>query len=100
MAHQQLTLGKFFSGVPQKKKSDDASKKVYELKRKRQFLESWKKDFEGIENSEDGMICKFCKEFPDIAGPSSFVSGNTTYRIHSIRSHLHTFILSKTQSIH
>jgi hypothetical protein len=28
----QLTLGKFFSGVPQKSKSDGESKKIYELK--------------------------------------------------------------------
>jgi hypothetical protein len=27
----QVTLGKFFSGVPQKRKSDGESKKIYEL---------------------------------------------------------------------
>jgi hypothetical protein len=31
----QVTLGKFFSGVPQKRKSDGDSKKIYEHKRKR-----------------------------------------------------------------
>ena len=36
-----LTLGKFFSGVPQKRKSDGDSKKIYEHKRKRGFIDSW-----------------------------------------------------------
>jgi hypothetical protein len=34
----QLTLGKFFSGVSQKRKSDGESKKIYELKRGREDL--------------------------------------------------------------
>ena len=34
----QLTLGKFFSGVSQKRKSDGESKKIYELKRGRKDL--------------------------------------------------------------
>jgi hypothetical protein len=34
----QVTLGKFFSGVPQKRKLDGESKKIYELKRKRGFI--------------------------------------------------------------
>jgi hypothetical protein len=34
----QETLGKFFSGVPQKRKSDGDSKKIYEHKRKRGFI--------------------------------------------------------------
>jgi hypothetical protein len=36
----QATLGKFFSDVPQKRKSDGKSKKIYELKRKRGFIDS------------------------------------------------------------
>jgi hypothetical protein len=37
----QETLGKFFSGVPQKRKSDGDSKKIYEHKRKRGFIDSY-----------------------------------------------------------
>ena len=83
----QVTLGKFFSGVPQKRKSDGESKKIYELKRKRGFIDSWSKDFDGLQDSSDGMICTYCKKFPNIAGPSSFISGNKSYRIDGIRSH-------------
>jgi hypothetical protein len=52
----QVTLGKFFSGVPQKRKSDGDSKKIYEHKRKRGFIDSWSKDFDGLQDSSDGMI--------------------------------------------
>ena len=42
----QLSLGKFFKGVPEKSaKPQNESKKEYENKGKRGFLESWKKDF-------------------------------------------------------
>jgi hypothetical protein len=34
------------------------------------------------------MIRTYCKKFPNIAGPSSFISGNKSYRIDGIRSHL------------
>jgi hypothetical protein len=37
----QVTLGKFFSGVPQIRESDGDSKKIYEHKRKRGFIDSW-----------------------------------------------------------
>jgi hypothetical protein len=53
----QVTLGKFFSGVPQKRKSDGDSKKIYEHKRKRGFIDSWSKNFDGLQDSSDGMIC-------------------------------------------
>jgi hypothetical protein len=39
----QVTLGKFFSGVPQKRKLDGDSKKIYEHKRKIGFIDSWSK---------------------------------------------------------
>jgi hypothetical protein len=39
------------------------------------------------QDSSDGMICTYCKEFPNIAGPSSFISGNKSYRIDGNRSH-------------
>ena len=39
------------------------------------------------QDSSDGMICTYCKEFPNIAGPSSFISGNKSYRIDGIHSH-------------
>jgi hypothetical protein len=83
----QVTLQKFFSGVPQKRKLDGESKKIYELKRKRGFIDSWSKNFDGLQGSSDGMICTYCKKFPNIAGPSSFISGNKSYRIDGIRSH-------------
>ncbi|CAC5381700.1 unnamed protein product [Mytilus coruscus] len=49
---QQSTLASFFSGIPQKRKSDSQSesKAKYEQERKpRVFIESWKKEFDGIE---------------------------------------------------
>jgi hypothetical protein len=63
------------------------SKKIYEHKRKRRFIDSWSKHFDGLQGSSDGMICTYCKKFPNIAGPSSFISGNKSYRIDGIRSH-------------
>jgi hypothetical protein len=36
----QVTFGTFFSGVPQKRKLDGDSKKIYEHKRKRGFIDS------------------------------------------------------------
>ena len=83
----QVTLGKFFSGVPQIRESDGDSKKIYEHKRKRGFIDSWSKNFDGLQDSSDGMICTYCKKFPNIAGPSSFISGNKSYRIDGIHSH-------------
>jgi Ca2+-dependent lipid-binding protein len=43
--------------------------------------------YDGLQDSSDGMICTYCKKFPNIAGPSSFISGNKSYRIDGIRSH-------------
>jgi hypothetical protein len=83
----QVTLQKFFSGVPQKRKLDGESKKIYELKRKRGFIDSWSKYFDGLQDSSNGMICTYYKKFPNIAGPSSLISGNKSYRIDGIRSH-------------
>ena len=80
----QVTLGKFFTGVPQIRQSDGDSKKIYEHKRKRGFIDSWSKNFDGLQDSSDGMICTYCKKFPNIAGPSSFISGNKSY--------VHTFL--------
>jgi hypothetical protein len=55
-----------FSGVPQKRKSDGDSKKIYEHKRKRGFIDSWSKNFDGLHDSSDGMICTYYKKFPNI----------------------------------
>jgi hypothetical protein len=77
-------LREIFSGVPQIRESD--SKKIYEHKRKRGFIDSWSQIFDGLQDSSDGMICTYCKKFPNIAGPSSFISGNKSYRIDGIRS--------------
>ena len=57
------------------------------LKRKRGFIDLWSKNVDGLQDSSDGMICTYCKKFPNIAGPSSFISGNKSYRIDGIRSH-------------
>jgi hypothetical protein len=46
---------------------DIESKKIYELKRKRGFIDSWSKDFDGLQDSSDGMICTYCKKFPNTA---------------------------------
>ena len=83
----QVTLGKFFSEAPQIRESYGDSKKIYEHKRKRGFIDSWSKNFDGLQDSSDGMICTYCKKFPNIAGPSSFISGNKSYKIDGIRSH-------------
>ena len=53
----------------------------------RGLIDSWSKDFDGLQDSSDGMICTYCKKFPNIAGPSGFISGNKSYRIDGIRSH-------------
>jgi hypothetical protein len=55
----QVTLGKFFSGVPQIRESDGDSKKIYEHKRKRGFIDSWSKNVDGLQDSSDGMICTY-----------------------------------------
>ena len=83
----QVTLGIFFSGVPQIRESDGDSKKIYEHKRKRGFIDSWSKNVDGLQDSSDGTIRTYCKKFPNIAGPSSFISVNKSYRIDGIRSH-------------
>ncbi|CAC5420100.1 unnamed protein product [Mytilus coruscus] len=88
---QQSTLASFFSGIPEKRKSDSQSesKAKYEQKRKpRVFIESWRKEFDGIEDSPDRMICSFCTKFPLLADKtSSLFTGNTGYRIDSVHSH-------------
>jgi hypothetical protein len=38
------------------------------------------KKFDGLQDSSDGMICTYYKKFPNIAGPSSFIYGNKSYR--------------------
>jgi hypothetical protein len=35
----------------------------------------YSKNFDGLQDSSDGMICTYYKKFPNIAGPSSFISG-------------------------
>jgi hypothetical protein len=46
----QVTLRKFFSGVPQIRELDGDSKKIYEHKRKRGFIDSWSKNFDGLQD--------------------------------------------------
>jgi hypothetical protein len=62
----QVTLRKFFSGVPQIRESDGDSMNI----RGRGFIDSWSKNVDGLQDSSDGMICTYCKKFPNIAGPS------------------------------
>jgi hypothetical protein len=50
-----------------------------------QFIDSWSNNFDGLQDSSDGMICTYCKKFPNIAGPSSFISGNKSY-VHTCRT--------------
>jgi hypothetical protein len=40
------------------------------LQRKRGFIDSWSKHFDGLQDSSDGMICTYYKKFSNIAGPS------------------------------
>ena len=74
-------------GFSQIRESNGDSKKKYEHKRKRGFIDSWSKNFDGLQDSSDGIICTYCKMFPNIAGLSSFISGNKSYRIDGICSH-------------
>jgi hypothetical protein len=71
------------------RESDGDSKKIYEHKRKRGFIDSWSKNFDGLQDSSDGMIRTYCKKFPNIAEPSSFIYGNKSYRKDGIRSPKH-----------
>jgi hypothetical protein len=45
--------------------------------RGRGFIDSWSNFFDGLQDSSDGMICTYCKKFPNIAVPSSFISAKT-----------------------
>jgi hypothetical protein len=60
-------LREILSGVPQIRESDGDSKKIYEHKRKRGFIDSWSKNVDGLQDSSDGMICTYYKKFPNIA---------------------------------
>jgi hypothetical protein len=37
----------------------------------RGFIDSWSTNFDGLQDSSDGMICTYYKKFPNIAGPST-----------------------------
>jgi hypothetical protein len=37
------------------------------------FIDSWSTNFDGLQDSSDGMICTYYKKFPNIAGPSRFL---------------------------
>ena len=63
------------------------SKREYEKKRKRCFQESWKQEFDGLIDTDEGMICTICRLYPDTAGMSSFITGNKVYRIDGVRAH-------------
>jgi hypothetical protein len=59
----QVTLGKFFSGVPQIRESDGDSKKIYEHKRKRGFIDSWSKIFDGLHFYKYGGLMRISEIF-------------------------------------
>jgi hypothetical protein len=48
--------------VPQIRESDGDSKKIYEHKRKRGFIDSWSKNVDGLQDSSDGTIRTYCKK--------------------------------------
>ena len=86
---KQPSLYHFFGNKEKEKEkcSQEESKKRYELKRKRGFVDSWKIEFDGLIDSENGMICTVCQKYNGMSGATSFLTGNTTYRIDSVRSH-------------
>ena len=95
MASKQLTLGNFFRGAEgaavvrerNVRKDQEENKKAYERKRKRGFIEAWRDEFQGLTDTPEGMICTDCSRFRETAGQTSFLTGNTYYRIDNIRSH-------------
>ena len=72
-----------------KRKDPSASCKEYDAKkRKRDYLESWEGEFDGLEHHDDiGMVCKHCLnkygQDPNIV----FTVGCRSYRKDSLRSH-------------
>ena len=47
------------------------SKKKYEAKRKRGFIDAWGHEFEWVKCENDTMFCSVCREFPTVSDPKS-----------------------------
>ena len=90
---KQTTLGSFFSNpkvsenTAKRKGNPSSSQEEWEKsKRKREFLAHWPEEFQGLLNSEKGMLCETCVKYAS-KNSSSFTTGCKTYRLQSIRSH-------------
>jgi hypothetical protein len=57
------------------------SKKIYEHKRKRGFIDSWSKIVDGLQDSSNGMIRTYCKKFPNIARNCKLLARILKYHI-------------------
>lgn len=51
------------------------------------MVDSGISEFVGLSDCDTGMVCTVCQKIKLIAGPSTFLTGNSSYRIDSIRSH-------------
>ena len=71
----------------------ETAKERYEGKRKmlgRGFRKEWINEFNWLEYNEDEgkMICKICREFPNIAEKSSpFFNGSNSFHMSNIKGH-------------
>ena len=66
------------------------SKLAYETTRKREFKESWKKDFWWVmyDATLNKMYCGVCKEFSTHAEGNSFFVGTASFRIQNLKAHI------------
>lgn len=85
----QLSLHKYFGGkdIANKSKGSTENKIKYEAKRKRGFIASWQSEFTGLIDTENGMVCTVCQKFKTMADATTFLTGNSSYRIDNIQSH-------------
>ena len=91
-ASRQLELSKFFN-VPNKaskRKSSAETKKEYEKKRVRGWVDSWGSMFDGLKDTEKGMVCGTCLKFRSKAGDTVFLEGCRSYRIDTINAHFNS----------
>ncbi|XP_013383760.1 uncharacterized protein LOC106154070 [Lingula anatina] len=89
---KQTSISSFFSEtaeVPEKKKKTESQdqKKKYEDKRVRGWVSTWPMKFPGLVNTDRGMVCTFCRQFPALAGDTVMVTGCKSYRVESLCGH-------------
>ena len=67
----------------------ERSKLAYETTHKREFKESWKKDYPWVmyDGALNNMNCGVCKEFPAHAEGNSFFVGTASFRIQNLKAH-------------